>query len=723
MSESSHGGPERRARELRRALRRHSYLYYVRNQPEISDGRFDELFRELKALEASHPELVTPDSPTQRVGAEPLDAFETIEHTAPMLSLDSSADVQPLERFDERMRKALGDDIGYVVEPKLDGASIELVYESGRLSRAVTRGDGVRGEGVTGNIRTIQSVPLRLRTADRDAPPLLALRAEVIMRVGDFEALNARLLESDRPPFANPRNAAAGSLRQLDPRITAARPLDIYVYDILAIDGRPPPTQRATLEALREWGLPVNERCRPAADVGEILAFQAEIEEGRDDLEYEIDGIVIKLDDIAARDEVGETSHHPRWAFAFKFPPRKEVTRLLHIFPSVGRTGVVTPIAFMRPVELGGVTVSRANLHNREEVARKDIREGDLVRVQRAGDVIPQVLELIEEPGRERAEPWVMPGECPSCGTLLEPRGPYTFCPNLFACPAQLAGRIQHLGSRHALDIEGLGEETANLLVRQGVIGRVPELFELEAAKLMELEGFAERSATNLVTAISEARTTELARFIYGLGIPEIGVTVARELASHFLSFEAFREAAAPREEAPAGEEAPAEEEAPAGEALQEVDGIGPRMAEQISAFLARPEVSAVVDELRSWIEPVPPPRAGDTLAGLRIVLTGGLESMSRSEAAKKLEALGAKVTSSVSKQTSYVVAGENPGRKLERAQTLGVETLDEAGLFELLSGGPGALSPPEDVPAPGAAGDAPETDAPETDAPETDAP
>ncbi|WP_419938606.1 NAD-dependent DNA ligase LigA [Candidatus Palauibacter sp.] len=716
MSESSPGGPERRARELRRTLRHHSYLYYVRDQPEISDERFDELFRELRALEEAHPELVTPDSPTQRVGAEPLDAFETIEHTAPMLSLDSSADVEPLERFDERMRKALGEDVGYVVEPKLDGASIELVYESGRFSRAVTRGDGMRGEGVTANIRTIHSVPLRLRAADREVPPLLALRAEVIMRVGDFEALNARLLESDRPPFANPRNAAAGSLRQLDPRITAARPLDIYVYDILAIDGRPPSTQRATLEALREWGLPVNERCRPAADVEEILAFQAEIEEGRDDLEYEIDGIVIKLDDIAARDEVGETSHHPRWAFAFKFPPRKEVTRLLHIFPSVGRTGVVTPIAFMRPVELGGVTVSRANLHNREEVARKDIREGDRVRVQRAGDVIPQVLERIEEPDRERAKPWVMPAECPSCGTVLEPRGPYTFCPNLFACPAQLAGRIQHLGSRHALDIEGLGEETANLLVRQGVIRRVPDLFELKAAKLMELEGFAEKSATNLVEAIDKARTTELARFIYGLGIPEVGVTVARELASHFLSFEAFLEACRPA----AGEtleDVDGETLQVDGEALQEVDGIGPRVAEEITAFLTRGEVWKVVKQLHSCIDPEPPPRAGDTLAGLRIVLTGGIESMSRSEAGKKLEALGAKVTSSVSKQTSYVVAGENPGRKLERAQALGVEILDEAGLLKLLSGGPEALSAPDAAPAsdaapaPGAAGDAPETD------------
>ena len=538
MSESSSGGPERRIRELRQALRHHAYLYFVRNEPEISDERFDELFRELQAIEAAHPDLVTPDSPTQRVGAEPLDAFETIEHSAPMLSLDSSGDVEPLERFDERMRKALGEEVAYVVEPKLDGASIELVYEGGRLTRAVTRGDGSRGEGVTENVRTIKAVPLRLRDADRPVPARLALRAEVIMRLDAFEALNARLLEENGRPFANPRNAAAGSLRQLDPRITAARPLDIYVYDILDTDERPPPTQQETLAALRDWGLPVNDRSRSAANVDEILAFHAELEAGRDDLEYEIDGIVIKLDDVAARDEVGATSHHPRWAFAFKFEPRKEVTRLLGIRPSVGRTGVVTPIAFMRPVELGGVTVSRANLHNREEVARKDIREGDRVRVQRAGDVIPQVLERIEEPGRERGAPWKMPAECPSCPTALEPRGPYTFCPNLFACPAQLAGRIQHLGSRHALDIEGLGEETARLFVREGVIEHLPQLFTLEAEDLVALEGFAEKSATNLIEAIAAARRTELARFIHGLGIPEVGVAVARELASHFRSFD-----------------------------------------------------------------------------------------------------------------------------------------------------------------------------------------
>lgn len=666
MADSSRTDPVSRIRALRETLRHQSYLYYVRNRPEMSDGRYDELFRELQTLEAAHPESLTVDSPTQRIGSEPLDTFETIEHAAPMLSLDSAADVPALERFDERVRKGLGDEVAYVVEPKLDGVSIELVYEDGLLSRAVTRGDGRRGEGVTQNVRTIRCVPLRLRGEERDVPAFLALRAEVIMRVGAFEALNTRLFERDESPFANPRNAAAGSLRQLDPGVTASRPLDIYAYDILAIDGRPPATQRDTLDALREWGLPVSEWSRPAETVEDILAFHAQMEAGRDDLDFEIDGIVIKLDSVASRDELGETSHHPRWALAFKFPPRKEVTRLLNIFPSVGRTGVVTPIAFMRPVELGGVTVSRANLHNREEVARKDIREGDRVRIQRAGDVIPQVLEVIKEPGRKRKKRWVMPKECPSCGTPLEERGPYTFCPNLFDCPAQMAGRIQHLASRHALDIEGLGEETARLFVREGVIDHLPQLFELEAETLIGLEGFAEKSAANLIEALAAARDTELARFIYGIGIPEVGVTVARELASHFRSFEDFRTAD--------------------DEALQAVDGIGPKMAEQITGFLSRPRVAKVVDGLRAFINPIPPERAGDSLAGLRIVLTGGLESMSRTEAKKRLESHGAKVTSTVSKQTNYVVAGENPGSKLEKAQTLGVEILDEAGLLALLA-------------------------------------
>ncbi|MDX1396090.1 MAG: NAD-dependent DNA ligase LigA [Gemmatimonadota bacterium] len=654
-----------RVQDLRERLRRHSYLYYVRNEPSISDEEYDRLFRELQALEDAHPDLVVTDSPTQRVGAEPSEAFESVEHTAPMLSLDSAADVAALERFDERMRKAV-DAVTYVVEPKLDGASVELVYERGRLTRAATRGDGRRGEDITVNVRTIASVPLALRRDDRPVPDMVAFRAEVIMRIGAFEELNARILADGGNPFANPRNAAAGSLRQLDSSVTAGRPLDIFVYDILAIDGDEPPTQEAALETLRDWGLPVNEWSRPAAGVDEILEFHRELEENRDDLDYEIDGVVVKLDDFAQRDELGETSHHPRWAFAFKFPPRKEVTRVLSIVPSVGRTGVVTPIAFMRPVELGGVTVSRANLHNREEVARKDIREGDRVRVQRAGDVIPQVLERIDEPGRERSAPWVMPTECPSCGTPLEEKGPYTFCPNLFDCVAQLAGRIVHYASRHALDIEGLGEETARLLVGEQIVHHLPDLYELTVEDLLPLEGFAQKSAENLVAAIQATRLTELARFIYGLGIPEVGVTVSRELAMHFPSFEDFREADV--------------------EGLMEVDGIGPIMADTIVSFLARPRVGELVDRLRTFVEPEPPERAGDALAGLRVVLTGGLSSMSRSDAKAILESLGAKVTSSVSKNTSFVVAGENPGSKLDRAESLGIEVIDEDGLTALLS-------------------------------------
>jgi DNA ligase (NAD+) len=410
----------------------------------------------------------------------------------------------------------------------------------------------------------------------------------------------------------------------------------------------------------------VNDWCRPAAGVDDIVAFHREIEERRDDLDYEIDGVVIKLDDVAQRDELGETSHHPRWAFAYKFPPRKEVTRLLSIVPSVGRTGVVTPIAFMRPVELGGVTVSRANLHNREEVARKDIREGDRVRVQRAGDVIPQVLERIEEPGRQRAEPWVMPEACPSCGTPLEEKGPYTFCPNLFDCVAQRAGRIVHFASRHALDIEGLGDETARLLVGEGLVRHLPDLYELTVEQLLPLEGFAQKSAENLIGAIQRTRETEFARFVYGLGIPEVGVTVAREIAMHFPSFEDFRAAD--------------------DERLKTVDGIGPIMAEQIVAFLGRPRVAELLDRLTAFVTPVAPERAGDALAGMRIVLTGGLTVLSRNDAKELLESLGAKVTSSVSKNTNFVVAGENPGSKLERAQTLGVEVLDEEGLVTLLT-------------------------------------
>lgn len=664
--------PQQRIDKLRETIRHHDYLYYVRDAPELSDAAYDELFRELKALEEEHPELLTADSPTQRVGGEPLAGFDSVEHAAPMLSLDSAEDPAVLVRFDERLRRLLGDEreVAYTVEPKLDGASVELVYVDGHLDRAATRGDGRKGELITSNARTIPSVPLRLRAGERPVPAMLAVRGEVLMHLATFEALNERLVAEGREPFANPRNVAAGALRQLDARQTAGKPLELYAYDILAIDGEAPSSQVEVLDCLRDWGLRVSDLSERVSTVDEIIAYHADLVARRDDLDYELDGVVVKLDDLAARDELGTTSHHPRWAFAFKFPPRREVTRLLKILPSVGRTGVVTPVAMMRPAQIGGVTVSRANLHNREDVARKDVREGDRVRVQRAGDVIPQVIERVAEPGRKRGPAFEMPAECPSCGTLLIERGPYTVCPNSFACPAQRVGRLIHFASRHALDIEGLGEESAKLLIDKGLVDSLPSLFDLEAAPLIELDGFAELSANNLVAAIRTAATADLDRFLYGLGVPEVGVTVARSLARHFGKFDNLRHAS--REE------------------LEVVDGVGEKMSEAIHAFFREEHNVAILDELLAGrvtlVESEPAEVAETALTGAKFVFTGGLESMSRGRAKELVEGIGARVTGSVSKATDYVVVGDSPGSKAAKAEELGVQILDEAAFLELLA-------------------------------------
>jgi len=660
-----------RIHELREIIRYNDWLYYVKDAPEISDAEYDRLFKELQRLEEQHPELASPDSPTRRVGGQPAEKFPSVEHLAPMLSLDSDASAEAVARFDERLRKALPDDrVSYVIEPKLDGLSVELVYENGLLVRASTRGDGRRGEGITENVKTIRSVPLRLRRG-KGAPAIpdtLAVRGEIVLRVDGFEALNERLIAEGKEPFANPRNAAAGSLRQLDPTITASRPLEAYVYDVLFASSLDTKTQWEVHEALIAWGFRVSDRVARAADLAALAEYHSETMEQRDDLPFEIDGVVIKLDDLRARDEVGSTSRHPRWAFAWKFPPRAEITRILSIIASVGRTGVVTPVAIMRPVEIGGVTVSRATLHNREEVARKDVREGDLVRVQRAGDVIPQVVERVSEDDHERGDEFRMPAECPSCGTELEERGPFSVCPNSFGCPAQLVGRIQHFGSRNALDIEGLGEETAKLLVEHDLVKRVPDLFELTADQLMELEGFAELSANNLVDAIDAARSTELARFLYGLGIPEVGVAVARDLARAFGDMESLRSADA--------------------ETLETVDGVGPIMAGRITEFFAEPHNAENLERLLSYMRELAAPErpvVGGALEGKTFVFTGGLDSMSRSDAKKRVEALGAKATGSVSKKTDYVVAGEDPGSKLEKADSLGIPVLDEKAFLKKL--------------------------------------
>ena len=683
-------GARSEVEDLREEIRHHDYLYHVKGEPAISDEAYDTLFRRLKTLEEAHPELRTPDSPTQRVGAEPRDDLPTIEHTAPMLSLDSTKEAADVERFVDRVRRGLDLDPEspgptWVLEPKLDGVSIELVYENGILARAVTRGNGRQGEGVTENVRTIASVPLRLRERERPAPPLLAVRGEVLMTLSAFEALNQRLMEEGSTPFANPRNATSGALRQLDSSITAGRPLDFLAFDILAVEGAEFERDTDGLAALRSWGLPVPDRLETTASLDGILDYHAGFVRDRDTLDYEIDGVVVKLDDLAGRERLGATSHHPRWAVAFKFEPRKEVTRIERIALQIGRTGVLTPVALLRPVEVGGVTVSRATLHNREELERKDVREGDLVRIQRAGDVIPQVVEVVAEEGRDRAEPFRMPERCPNCHTPVETRGPFTRCPNRFGCAAQLKGRIVHFASRNALDIEGLGKETAQLLVERELVRELADLFHLNPEALADLPGFAEKSAENLAGAIQARRATELRRFLFGLGVPEVGVAVARDLALHFGDLEAVRTAT--RED------------------LEAVAGIGPKMSELITTFFQDSSnaraIDRVVAEMRELTVPDVPagPAAGkdaadgadegadDAFAGRTFVFTGGLQRLTRSEAKRLAEGLGARVTGSVSGSTDVVVAGEGAGSKLERARTLGVEVMDEAGFVSLLAG------------------------------------
>ncbi len=657
----------RRLEQIRGELRRHSHLYYVESRPEIDDAQYDRIFGELRALEAAHPDLITADSPTQRVGVEPHSAFPNAEHIVPMLSLDSTQDSAEVRRFDERVRRGLEDEPSYILEPKLDGASIELVYEDGLFVRGVTRGNGRVGEVVTDNLRTIPSLPLRLREVERPAPELLAIRGEVIMHLSAFEELNERMVAQGSEPYVNPRNSASGFLRQLDSRVTAERPLDLLAYDILTVRGIKLTSDHKAVNALREWGFRTPERVTLAATVEEILEYHGAYAADRDDLDYEIDGVVIKVDHLDARADLGATSHHPRWALAYKFEPRKEITRIEKIAVSVGRTGKLTPVALLRPVEVGGVTVSRASLHNREEVVRKDIRQGDLVRIQRAGDVIPQVVERVAEDGRKRGAAFRMPASCPACDTPVQENGPFTYCPNRFGCMAQLKRGLTHFGSRAGLDIEGLGEETATLLVDRGLVKELADLFELTATQLEPLDGFAETSAANLARAIEDKKRVELARFLYGLGIPGVGSTIVATLAAEFLSFESLQGATV--------------------EQLEAVDGVGPIMSEQIRDFLNdeqnRVRIAAVLGHMKNLL---PPEQTGGTgLTGMRFVFTGGLERFSRSDAKRLIEEHGGRVVGSVSTETTYVVAGEAPGSKLAKAQDLGVEILSEEAFVEVL--------------------------------------
>lgn len=668
-----------RVRALQREVAHHDRLYHQLDTPEISDDAYDALYRELLALERDHPELITPESPTQKVGAAVLSGLTTASHLAPMLSLDSSNKREVFDQFDTRLRRALGIEndtevLRYSVEPKIDGLSVELVYERGRLTRAVTRGDGLVGEDITHNLRAVPVLPTILDARAQPLPARLSVRGEVYLTLAAFDDVNERLVAAGKATFASPRNLAAGTVRQLDPALARERPLTLYVYDILHFEGgsaaATPTTHAQALTWLAGWGLPVNPENQTLHGAEAVWQHFLALEARREDLPYEIDGLVVKLDDIRERTRLGSTAHHPRWAFAIKFPPRKEISQVLRIVASVGRTGVITPVALLRPVNIGGVTVSRANLHNREDLARKDIREGDTVRVERAGDVIPQVVERVASGSdHDRQPPYRMPGSCPSCHTPVIDRGPYTVCPNAFGCPAQAVARLLHLGSRGALDIEGLGDVTAQLLVDAGLVREPADLFDVRAEQLLTLEGFAELSAQNLVAAIAAAADATLPRLLVALGVPEVGPAVALALAEHFGTLDAIREADAT--------------------ALMEVHGVGEVMAHAINAFFDDARNRAVIDRLldgRVRVQPFARSEpASLALAGETIVFTGALTRFTRDAAEALVKRLGGKSAGSVSGRTTRLVVGADAGSKLAKAQTLGIPILNEAEFLDFL--------------------------------------
>ncbi len=693
-----------RAAELRRLLEYHNYRYYVLDNPEIPDAEYDRLFRELQALEQQHPELVEPDSPTQRVGGAPLKAFGEVRHAIPMLSIRTETDTTEAGAvaFDARVRRELGlgpgvPPVEYSAELKFDGLAINLRYESGVLVRAATRGNGEVGEDVTQNVRTVGSIPLRLHGV---TPPVLEIRGEIYMRRDDFERLNARQRAAGDKPFVNPRNAAAGSIRQLDPNIAARRPLSFFAYGLGEVQGwEVPATHSGVLDALEAIRVPVCEDRAVTRGAEGLVAFHRQIAEKRDALPFDIDGVVYKVNSLALQAQLGFLTREPRWAVAHKYPAQEEMTKLLDIFVNVGRTGKLTPVARLEPVFVGGVTVTNATLHNMDEVERKGVLIGDTVVVRRAGDVIPEVVSVVLDRRPSDARPFAMPEHCPVCGSevvRIEGEADHR-CTGGLICGAQRKRAIQHFASRGAMDIEGLGEKLVDQLVDCGLVKDVADLYCLAVPQLAALERMGEKSAENLVRALEASRSTTLARFLYALGIPEVGEATAATLAAHFGSLEALTAAA--EEYAAALEQE--EDEAPAarakrlkGLALQQVPDVGPEVAAQISRFFAEPHNEQVIARLRDpaiggvhWEDVEVTPAAEQPLAGQTVVLTGTLSSLARDEAKARLQALGAKVTGSVSRKTDFVVVGEDAGSKLTKAQELGIRIVDEAELLKILGG------------------------------------
>lgn len=655
---------------LRNELHHHNYLYYALDNPQIPDAEYDRLLRQLQAIEAAHPELITPDSPTQRVGSAPLDAFTQVSHELPMLSLGNAFNAEELADFDQRIRERLGidGDIDYACEPKLDGIAVSLIYSQGQLTLAATRGDGTIGEDITQNVKTIGSVPLRL--LGKDIPQRLEVRGEIYMPIAGFEALNQAAIAKGDKPFANPRNAAAGSLRQLDSRITAQRPLAMCAYSVGIVEGGNLPAEHsAILEQLAQWGLRINDKMAVVTGIEACETYYQQLAQKRNSLGYEIDGIVYKVNQIEQQQQLGFISRAPRWAIARKFPAQEELTQLLDVEFQVGRTGAVTPVARLQPVFVGGVTVSNATLHNEDEIKRLDARVGDTVIVRRAGDVIPQIVSVVESRRPSGTKAVVFPTQCPVCSSPIVqvPGEAVKRCSGGLVCPAQVKEAIKHFASRKAMDIDGLGDKLVEQLVDEGLIKSVVDLYHLELEAISGLERMGVKSATNLLAAIEKSRQTTLPRFIYSLGIREVGEATARNLAQYFGDLESLMEADE--------------------ETLLAINDVGPVVAGFIVEFFQRSDNQTLLQQLRQqgvqW--PAAAPKADTAslpLAEQTYVLTGTLASMSRDQAKALLQTLGATVTSSVSKKTHCVVAGPGAGSKLQKAEKLGIDIMDEAALL-----------------------------------------
>ena len=660
--------PARSVEGLREQIRHHLYRYHVLDAPEISDAAFDALMEELRALEAAHPELVTADSPTQRVGAPPAEGFRPVTHPQPMLSLANAFDEEDLHAWHKRVRAGLGDrPVEFVCELKFDGAAISLVYEHGVFVRGATRGDGVQGEDITPNLRTVRSLPLRLRR-EADPPEFVEVRGEVYLPIRALEAINQERLQAGQTPFANARNAAAGSLRQLDPAVTARRPLDLFVYQLGLVRGKRFETHWESLEWAREAGFPVDAHARRVSSIDDVIAYVRDWAARRDTLPYGTDGVVVKVDSLDQQAELGATSQAPRWAIAYKFPAEQAETRVRDITVHVGRTGALTPVADLEPVRVSGVIVRHATLHNEDEMRRKDVRIGDHVVVQRAGEVIPEIVRVLPEKRTGEERRFEMPAVCPVCGSPVERRAgeAVSRCTGGASCPAQVLERLIHFGSRDALDIEGVGPKLLQQMLDRDLIRDPADLFTLTKAQVLTLERMADKSADKVIAAIARSRRPSLSRLIYALGIRHVGVHVADLLARHFQDLDHLAGASF--------------------EEVRDVPGIGPTIAQSAVEFFRQPATRALLRKLRAaGVRPAAPAASTGRLAGKTFVFTGTLERISRREAAERVAAQGATVADSVGARTAYLVAGVSPGSKLDRARKLGVTVLSEQEFLRLL--------------------------------------